>query len=243
MITNNNRIEGKKPSGLMLSPQLKIVGHQTRNCKNKGPTTRSNMQPVTVTCHAYGEKGHYRNQCPKANYSAYGRAYLLRDKNAHQDPNVVTDTGSYYPKRYWELLPKEILGATTQRDTGMSYGKMVGLLLIFYGCYGSVRIPFEGKRGVVWDDLNVCVGSCIYRVELPLVAKKTWRLRLGSVDSLPSLQKSRLEDLAECRSDYYDFDEDLTDEDGDTGMGDSTGVSVSLGGEISHENPRESNNW
>ncbi|GKA39431.1 hypothetical protein Tco_0731982, partial [Tanacetum coccineum] len=29
-------------------------------------------------------------------------------------------TGSYYPKRYWELLPKEILGAITQRDTGMS---------------------------------------------------------------------------------------------------------------------------
>ncbi|GJT91227.1 hypothetical protein Tco_1080072 [Tanacetum coccineum] len=28
-------------------------------------------------------------------------------------------------------------------------------------------------------------------------------------------------------------DEDLIDEDGDTGMGDSTGVSVSLGGEIS----------
>ncbi|GJW64364.1 putative reverse transcriptase domain-containing protein [Tanacetum coccineum] len=36
------------------------------------------------------EKGHYRNQCPKANNSAYGIAYLLRDKNAHQDPNVVT---------------------------------------------------------------------------------------------------------------------------------------------------------
>ncbi|GKE04828.1 hypothetical protein Tco_1396846, partial [Tanacetum coccineum] len=26
MITNNNRIEGKKPLGLMLSPQLKTVG-------------------------------------------------------------------------------------------------------------------------------------------------------------------------------------------------------------------------
>ncbi|GJS53519.1 putative reverse transcriptase domain-containing protein [Tanacetum coccineum] len=34
------------------------------------------------------------------------------------------DTGSYYRKRYWEILPKEILGAITQRDTGMSYGKM-----------------------------------------------------------------------------------------------------------------------
>ncbi|GJT43188.1 hypothetical protein Tco_0951903 [Tanacetum coccineum] len=65
---------------------------------------------------------------------------------------IQRDTGSYYPKRYWELLPKEILGAITQRDTrsynpkryyellpkeilgaitqrcrtGMSYGKMEG---------------------------------------------------------------------------------------------------------------------
>ncbi|GJX14110.1 reverse transcriptase domain-containing protein [Tanacetum coccineum] len=66
------------------------VGHLTRNCKNKGPATGSNLQPVSVTCHACGEKGHYRNQCPKANNNAHGRAYLLRDKNAHQDPNVVT---------------------------------------------------------------------------------------------------------------------------------------------------------
>ncbi|GKF09042.1 hypothetical protein Tco_0043266 [Tanacetum coccineum] len=28
MITNNNRIEGKKPPGLMLSPQLKIIDFQ-----------------------------------------------------------------------------------------------------------------------------------------------------------------------------------------------------------------------
>ncbi|GKC11485.1 putative reverse transcriptase domain-containing protein [Tanacetum coccineum] len=92
MITTNNRIEGKKPLGLMLSPQLKIVGHQTRNCKNKGPATGSNLQPVLVTCHACGEKGHYRHQCPRANNNAHGRAYFLRDKKAHQDPNVVTVT-------------------------------------------------------------------------------------------------------------------------------------------------------
>ncbi|GJS27644.1 reverse transcriptase domain-containing protein [Tanacetum coccineum] len=62
------------------------VGHLTRNCKNKGPATRSNLQPLSVTCHACGEKLHYRNQCPKANNSAHERAYLLRDKNAHKDP-------------------------------------------------------------------------------------------------------------------------------------------------------------
>ncbi|GKA23390.1 reverse transcriptase domain-containing protein [Tanacetum coccineum] len=55
------------------------------------PTTRSNLLPVTVTCHACGEKGHYANQCRKTtNNNAQGRAYMLRDRNAHQDPNVVT---------------------------------------------------------------------------------------------------------------------------------------------------------
>nr|GFA23919.1 putative reverse transcriptase domain-containing protein [Tanacetum cinerariifolium] len=33
-----------------------------------------------------------RNQCPKTNNNAYGRAHMLRDKNAHQNPNVVTGT-------------------------------------------------------------------------------------------------------------------------------------------------------
>ncbi|GKB13829.1 putative reverse transcriptase domain-containing protein [Tanacetum coccineum] len=52
----------------------------------------SNQLPVTVICHACGEKGHYTNQCRKTNINAQGRAYMLRDKNAHQDPNVVTGT-------------------------------------------------------------------------------------------------------------------------------------------------------
>ncbi|GJS67115.1 putative reverse transcriptase domain-containing protein [Tanacetum coccineum] len=45
---------------------------------------------MTVTCHACGEKGHYANQCRKTNNNAQGRAYMLRDRNAHQDLNVVT---------------------------------------------------------------------------------------------------------------------------------------------------------
>ncbi|GJV47168.1 putative reverse transcriptase domain-containing protein [Tanacetum coccineum] len=68
------------------------VGHLTKNCQNKKPTTRSNQLPVKVICHACGEKGHYTNQCRKTNINAQGRAYMLRDKNAHQDPNVVTGT-------------------------------------------------------------------------------------------------------------------------------------------------------
>ncbi|GJR44913.1 putative reverse transcriptase domain-containing protein [Tanacetum coccineum] len=67
------------------------VGHLTRNCRNKGPATRSNQQPVSVICHACGGKGHYASQCQKTtNNNAQGRAYMLRDRNAHQNPNVVT---------------------------------------------------------------------------------------------------------------------------------------------------------
>ncbi|GKA58214.1 reverse transcriptase domain-containing protein [Tanacetum coccineum] len=66
------------------------VSHLTKNCRNKRPTTRSNQLPMTIICHACGEKGHYTNQCRKTNINAQGRAYMLRDRNAHQDPNVVT---------------------------------------------------------------------------------------------------------------------------------------------------------
>ncbi|GJS35831.1 reverse transcriptase domain-containing protein [Tanacetum coccineum] len=66
------------------------VGHLTKNYRNKGPATRSNLLPVTVTCYACGEKGHNENQCRKTtNNNAQGRAYMLRDRNAHQDPNIV----------------------------------------------------------------------------------------------------------------------------------------------------------
>ncbi|GJX68581.1 reverse transcriptase domain-containing protein [Tanacetum coccineum] len=66
------------------------VGHLSKNCRSKKPATGSNQLPVTVVCHACGEKGHYTNQCQKTNINAQGRAYMLRDKNAQQDPNVVT---------------------------------------------------------------------------------------------------------------------------------------------------------
>nr|GEV23628.1 retrotransposon protein, putative, Ty3-gypsy subclass [Tanacetum cinerariifolium] len=71
------------------------VGHLTKNCQNKRQTTGSNQLPATVICQACGEKGHYTNQCRKTNINAQGRAYLLKDRNSHQDPNVVTARAPY----------------------------------------------------------------------------------------------------------------------------------------------------
>ncbi|GKB86151.1 putative reverse transcriptase domain-containing protein [Tanacetum coccineum] len=159
--TNNNRIEGKKPSGLMLSPQLKTVGHQTKNYRNKGPATGSNLQPVSVSCHACGEKGHYKNQCPKANNSAHGRAYLLRDKNAHQDPNIVTgmfllnqhlarvlfDSGadkSFVSISLASMLNILPITLDTTYDIKMADGNLVGTNTVIQGCtLILLNQPFE----------------------------------------------------------------------------------------------------
>nr|GEZ11682.1 reverse transcriptase domain-containing protein [Tanacetum cinerariifolium] len=62
-----------------------------RYTRNHPLSTGSNLQPVSVICHACGEKGHYQSQCSKMNINANGRTYMLRDKNVHQDPNVVTE--------------------------------------------------------------------------------------------------------------------------------------------------------
>nr|GEU52397.1 retrotransposable element Tf2 [Tanacetum cinerariifolium] len=74
------------------------VGHMTKNCKNKKLATGSNLLPVIVICRSCGEKGHYANQCRKTtNNNAQERAYMLRDRNAHRDPNIVTDRGFIRP--------------------------------------------------------------------------------------------------------------------------------------------------
>ncbi|GJY55051.1 putative reverse transcriptase domain-containing protein [Tanacetum coccineum] len=127
------------------------VGHQTMNYKNKGPATGSNLQPVSVICHACGEKGHYRNQCLKANNSVHGRAYMLRDKNAHQDLNVVTgtfllnqhlarvlfDSGadkSFVSISLASMLNIPPITLDTTYDIEMADGNLVGTNTVIQGC-------------------------------------------------------------------------------------------------------------
>ncbi|GJU55668.1 putative reverse transcriptase domain-containing protein [Tanacetum coccineum] len=131
------------------------------NCRNKGPATGSNLQPVSGTCHACGEKGHYKNQCPKANNSAHGRTYMPRDKNAHQDPNIVMGTfllnqhlvrvlfDSGADKSFVSIslasmlnIPPIILDTTY--DIEMADGNLVGTNIVIQGCtLILLNQPFE----------------------------------------------------------------------------------------------------
>nr|GEU76785.1 reverse transcriptase domain-containing protein [Tanacetum cinerariifolium] len=127
------------------------VSHLAKNCKNKGPATGSNLQPVSVTCHACGKKGHFKSQCSKANNSAHGIAYLLRDKNAGQDPNVVTGTfllnqhldrilfDSGVDKSFVSISLASMLNIPpitldTIYDIEMADGNLVGINTIIQGC-------------------------------------------------------------------------------------------------------------
>nr|GEU99427.1 putative reverse transcriptase domain-containing protein [Tanacetum cinerariifolium] len=62
-----------------------FIGRLSKNIE-RNDLTQSGVESVTR------EKEHYQSQCAKTNINANGRTYLLRDKNAHQDPNVVTGT-------------------------------------------------------------------------------------------------------------------------------------------------------
>ncbi|GJX77276.1 putative reverse transcriptase domain-containing protein [Tanacetum coccineum] len=137
MITNNNRIEGKKLSGLMLSPQLKTVGGSSDQelQKQRASHWKQLQRRMSDNCHACGEKGHYRNQCPKANNNAHGRAYLLRDKNAHQVLNVVTGADkSFVSISLASKLNIPPITLDTTYDIEMADGNLVGTNTVIQGC-------------------------------------------------------------------------------------------------------------
>ncbi|GJT24473.1 putative reverse transcriptase domain-containing protein [Tanacetum coccineum] len=59
-------------------------------------------------------------------------------------------TESLYPKTYWELLPKEILGATTQRDTGSYYPKRYWDVLWENGEYKLMEQDLRNLLEIKW---------------------------------------------------------------------------------------------
>ncbi|GJS12613.1 putative reverse transcriptase domain-containing protein [Tanacetum coccineum] len=50
---------------------LQQGGSSDQELKSKGPATGSNLRSVSVTCHACGEKGHYKSQCSKIDNSTF----------------------------------------------------------------------------------------------------------------------------------------------------------------------------
>ncbi|GJV67981.1 putative reverse transcriptase domain-containing protein [Tanacetum coccineum] len=70
------------------------TGHQEKDCRVRVPGAEVN--PLQdMTCYGCGEKGHFKDKCPKGrnqqNKGAHARAYVVVE-NLQQNPNVVTGT-------------------------------------------------------------------------------------------------------------------------------------------------------
>ncbi|GKC63261.1 hypothetical protein Tco_1095859 [Tanacetum coccineum] len=100
MITNNNKIEGKKPSGLMLLPQLKIVGMlETFPCVKDAPCI---MQDLVLSSVRLATKERAlqkpvpkgKQQCPWKSILAQGQERSPRPKRSHElnIPPIALDT-------------------------------------------------------------------------------------------------------------------------------------------------------
>ncbi|GJR56238.1 putative reverse transcriptase domain-containing protein [Tanacetum coccineum] len=130
------------------------AGHMTRDCKGKAIATGANTRP-TVTCYDCGEKGHTRNYCPKKRdpqgEEARGRAYVIRDAEKQQGPNVVTgtfllnnryatvlfDSGSdksFVNTNFSHLIDINPVKLDTSYDVELADGRVVSTNTILRGC-------------------------------------------------------------------------------------------------------------
>ncbi|GKA93832.1 reverse transcriptase domain-containing protein [Tanacetum coccineum] len=90
LITNHNRTEDRKPLGLMLSLQLKTMGIlETVPCVRNALCITQDLALSNVIL-ATRERALCKSMPKTTNNNAQGRAYMLRDRNAQQDPNIVT---------------------------------------------------------------------------------------------------------------------------------------------------------
>nr|GEZ34243.1 reverse transcriptase domain-containing protein [Tanacetum cinerariifolium] len=95
----NNKTKGKKLLRLMLQPWLRVEATLgTYHCEIGARYIIIKVRVllgVNVIYFGCGEKGHYRNKCPKRtnqqNKEARARAYMMGTKNPQQNPNMVTD--------------------------------------------------------------------------------------------------------------------------------------------------------
>nr|GEW52752.1 reverse transcriptase domain-containing protein [Tanacetum cinerariifolium] len=159
-------------------------GHLSKNCQNKRPATGSNQLLVTVVYHACGEKGHYTNQCRKTNINAKWRAYLLKDRNSHQDPNVVTD--AFY-------------------DIEMANGNLVSTNTVIQGCTLTLlNQPFE------IDLMPIKLGSFDVVIGTDWLSKNHAKILCDEkVVHIPINDEKKLEDIPIVKEFPDIFPEDL----------------------------------
>nr|GEW96595.1 reverse transcriptase domain-containing protein [Tanacetum cinerariifolium] len=143
--------------------------------------------PCTIRVEsATREKGHYQSQCSKTNINANGRTYPLRDKNAHQDPNLVTgtfllnhrparslfDSGadrSFVSISFASMLNIPSITLDTTYNIEMADGNLISTNTVIQGCTLTLlNQPFEiNLMPIKLGSFDVVIGKVSQRDEMP----------------------------------------------------------------------------
>ncbi|GKC11081.1 putative reverse transcriptase domain-containing protein [Tanacetum coccineum] len=235
MTTNNNRIEGKKISGLMLPPQLKTIGIlEALPCIKSAPII---TQDLVLSSVRLVTRGITETSAQRQNNNAHRRAYLLRDKNAHQDPNVVTgtfllnqhlarvlfDSGadkSFISISLASMLNIPSITLDTTYDIEMADGNLVGTNTVIQGCtLILLNQPFKiDLMPIKLDSFDVVIGMdwlskyhariiCDEKVVHIPIDGETLNIRAQVMEK--NSAEKRLEDIPVVREFLEVFSEDL----------------------------------
>ncbi|GJW77687.1 putative reverse transcriptase domain-containing protein [Tanacetum coccineum] len=87
-----------------------INNHKRKNCRSKGPATGSNLLSVSVTCHACGEKGHYKSQCSKTDNSTFhvSKKNLCDESLIIPKKEIWLDDKLNYVEESVEIMDREV---------------------------------------------------------------------------------------------------------------------------------------
>ncbi|GKB59258.1 zinc finger, CCHC-type, retrotransposon gag domain protein [Tanacetum coccineum] len=102
IVTSSNPTTLQVAVGLAYHLTNDMTGHFAKACKNREGNGNDGRRP---SCYECGSLNHLRNVCPRLNQApnnnnnaanprapARGQVYVIREKEAVQNPNVVTDT-------------------------------------------------------------------------------------------------------------------------------------------------------
>ncbi|GKB12360.1 putative reverse transcriptase domain-containing protein [Tanacetum coccineum] len=129
------------------------TGHQEKDCRVRVPG--AGVTPIQdVTCYGCGEKGHYKDKCPKGknqqNERAHGRAYVVVENPQHNS-NMITgtfllndhhacilfDSGaekSFVSSAFTPFIDVAPTALNTSYEVELADGKVVSTNIVLRGC-------------------------------------------------------------------------------------------------------------
>nr|GFB99379.1 hypothetical protein [Tanacetum cinerariifolium] len=130
------------------------IGHKAKDCRGKNVAPSAAIQP-NIICYSYGERGHKSSECPKKadqrGGNMQGQAYVIRDAEHNQGPNVVTgtfllnnryatmlfDSGadkSFVDIKFSHLIDLKLVKLNSSYEVELTDRKVVSTNLVLRGC-------------------------------------------------------------------------------------------------------------